>query len=159
MEAATQTDDPDRANFETFVAQVEPRLSRALVARFGRDGGREATVDALVYGWRNWDRVRGMTNPVGYLYRVGCSSYRPQPRPMVLADAEQWADPWIEPGLDRSLANLSDLQRTAVVLHHSFDWTYVEIGELLNVSVSTVRNHIDRGMRKLRQTMQVVVDG
>ena len=158
-EACTQTDDLDRQNFETFVSEVEPRLSRALVARFGSDQGREACVDALVYGWKHWDRVQRMANPEGYLYRVAWTSVKPPPPRPVLADPEVWSDPWIEPGLGKGLSLLSDAQRTAVVLHHSFEWTYEEIGRLVDVSVSTVRNHIDRGMRKLRQQMKVAVDG
>jgi RNA polymerase sigma factor (sigma-70 family) len=132
---------------------------RALVARLGPEAGREATVDALVYGWRKWSRVREMENPVGYLYRVGVTSVKPRRKQQVLAEPAQWSDPWVEPNLEKGLARLSDLQRTTVVLHHSFAWTYLEIAEVLGVSVSTVRNHIDRGMQKLRSALKVVVDG
>ena len=41
-----------------------PRCS----AHFGK---REATVEALSYGWEHWARVAAMANPVGYLYVVG----------------------------------------------------------------------------------------
>ncbi len=144
------SDDPERASFERFVEGVEPRLIRALIARFGMDLGREATVDALVYGWRHWDRVREMENPAGYLYRVGVSSVRPQRPDRELVEPAEWHDPWVEPNLQSGLARLSDSQRTAVILHHCFAWTYQEIADLLEVSVSTVRNHTDRGMEKLR---------
>jgi DNA-directed RNA polymerase specialized sigma24 family protein len=40
-----------------------------------------------------------------------------------------------------------------VVLVHCFAWTPVEVAELLDVSVSTVRNHLDRGMKRLRATL------
>ena len=100
-----------------------------------------------------------MENPVGYMYRVGVSSVRPSPTRPVLVEPVQWPDPWVEPDLEKGLAKLSDLQRTTVVLHHSFAWTYQEIAELLDVSVSTVRSHIERGMQKLRSALRVVVDG
>jgi DNA-directed RNA polymerase specialized sigma24 family protein len=132
---------------------------RALAARFGPELAREATVDALVYGWRNWGRVASMANPAGYLYRVGVSSVKPQRVERVLLEPVEWADPWVEPGLEAGLARLTGLQRTTVVLHHSFAWTPQEIAEMLGVSVSTVRRHIERGMQKLRSALGVVVDG
>lgn len=147
-----------RSGFEDFFEEVEPRLRRALVVRFGSDTGREAAVDALVYGWRHWDRVRSMSNPVGYLYRVGVSSVRPRPKTFFLSESIGWSEPWVEPHLASGLRSLSDLQRTAVVLHHSLSWTHLEIAQLLDISVSTVRNHIDRGMAKLRLTLGVDAD-
>ena len=144
--------------FGIFFADAEPRLRRALVARFGIHAGREATVDALAYGWENWARVGAMDNPVGYLYRVGVSratSFRAPPR---LVSVEDHREPWVEPGLERTLDSLSESQRVAVVLRHSFEWSYEEIAELLEVSVSTVRNHLERGMTKLRSGLDVGAD-
>ena len=145
--------------FAAFFADAEPRLRRALIARFGVQQGNEATLDAMIYGWRHWDRVQAMDNPVGYLYRVGTSSVRPN-RPRVLAEANSVpTDPWVEPHLEPSLETLSHSQRVAVVLHHSFEWTYEEIGDVMGISASTVRNHIARGMKKLRTQLEVTVDG
>ncbi|HEY7564883.1 MAG TPA: RNA polymerase sigma factor [Acidimicrobiia bacterium] len=151
-----ETDEP---SFEDFFSEVEPRLRLALCARFGREAGREAALDALVYGWRHWDRVREMANPAGYLYRVGVSRVRYPAVTPVLVDPIDWRDPWIEPGLEIGLAALSENQRTAVVLHHGLDWSYEEIGSLMEVSVSTVRNHVRRGVQKLRASLGVMVDG
>jgi DNA-directed RNA polymerase specialized sigma24 family protein len=99
-----------------------------------------------------------MSNPAGYLYRVGVSNARPMPASSSFAESTVWSEPWVEPHLAAGLRALSDLQRTAVILHHSLSWTYPEIAELLDVSVSTVRNHIDRGMAKLRLTLGVDAD-
>ena len=57
--------------FTAFVRRVEPSLRRALVAGYGVDRGRDAAMDALVFAWRRWDKVRGLENPAGYLFRVG----------------------------------------------------------------------------------------
>jgi DNA-directed RNA polymerase specialized sigma24 family protein len=38
----------------------------------------------------------------------------------------------------------------AVVLIHGYAWRYVEVAELMGVSVSTVQQHAERGMAKLR---------
>jgi hypothetical protein len=105
--------------FEGFVALNEARLRRALCATYGADTGREATVDALSYAWEHWDRIGGMKNPVGYLYRVGQSSARRQlrrPRLVVPPDHAESID--VEPGLERALGQLSEQQRAVVVLVH-----------------------------------------
>jgi DNA-directed RNA polymerase specialized sigma24 family protein len=62
--------------FRAFVAAVEPRLHRALVAHYGWEAGREATADALAYAWEHRSKVLSMANPAGYLFRVGQSSLR-----------------------------------------------------------------------------------
>lgn len=137
---------------------AEPRLRRALIAVWGPEVGREATVDALAYGWMNWDRVRRLANPVGYLYRVGRNSVRRRKSTPILVDQPTVVDYWVEPDLEMGLRRLSDSQRLVVTLHHCYDWTYEEIGDLLEIGVSTVRNHLNRGMRKLREELGVSVD-
>jgi hypothetical protein len=60
--------------FERFVVRVEPRLRRALVATYGAQLGREATIGALSYAWEHHSMLAGLANPVGYLDRVGQKS-------------------------------------------------------------------------------------
>lgn len=142
--------------FTRFVEEVEPRLRRALVAGFGSDRGREATADALVYAWRKWEKVSLLDNPAGYLYRVGQRfAKKRRPTAPLFTLPEPRSEPWIEPGLPVALAKLSPRQRTAVVLHHSYEWTYAEIGDLLGLSISTIRNHCERGMDKLKAALEV----
>lgn len=143
--------------FDAFFADAEPRLRRALIARHGMERGREATIDALTYGWRHWERVRTMQNPVGYLYRVGANSVRRERVVVPLTGHEPTIDatPWTEPDLELGLTRLTEQQRVSIVLRHSFDWTYEEIAELLEISVSSVRNHLRRGLDKLRDTLEV----
>ena len=66
---------PEEA-FTSFVVEVELRMRRALVAALGVEAGREATADALTYGWEHWGRVSLLENPAAYLYRVGRSKGR-----------------------------------------------------------------------------------
>jgi RNA polymerase sigma-70 factor (ECF subfamily) len=149
---------PSDEEFTHFMERVEPRLRRALVATWGPELGRDATVDALIYGWRHWAKVQMMTNPVGYLYTVGRNSVRPA-RPLRSApEPRPHGDPWVEPGLERALRELTEPQRVAVILHHCFDWTYQEVAEVLGVRVSSVRNHLERGINKLRVTLGVSLD-
>jgi RNA polymerase sigma factor (sigma-70 family) len=59
-------------------------------------------------------------------------------------------DPDIEPRLLPVLRSLSQRQRTAVVLVHGFGWTLREVAELMGTKVTTVQNHAERGLTKLR---------
>jgi len=146
-------------SFTDFVGEVEPRLRHALCAAFGADRGREATADALAFGWENWDQIRTMENPAGYLWGVGRNHARRRrlPRPSFPAPPPA-AMPWVEPGLPAALARLSEKQRTAVMLVHGLEWTYSEVAKLLGVSKSSVQTHAERGMAKLRKRIGVEDD-
>jgi len=151
--------------FEEFAAEAAVRLQRAFVAAYGPERGAEAVAEALGYAWEHWRRVRRMENPIGYLYRVGQSRTRPR-KPV---DVRAWpaagehgaggpAGPLVEPGLLAAVASLSEQQRVAVVLVHGYEWTLREVGELMDVSVSTVQTHVERALAKLRAALEVVDD-
>lgn len=143
--------------FETFVAAHEARLVRALSATYGPRLGREAAVDALSWAWEHWDRVRSMANPVGYLYRVGQTAARRSlgGRELALAEPAVVLPDVIEPGLLPALRTLSEQQRTVVVLVHGYGWSLRETADLLGCSFSTVRNHLDRALTRLRNALEV----
>jgi DNA-directed RNA polymerase specialized sigma24 family protein len=144
------------ASFTDFVAEVEPRLRRALAVAFGRDVGGEATAEALAYAWENWERISTMANPAGYLYRVGRSRARQRKTPPPTFPAVPASEsPWVEPGLPDALGRLTESQRTAVWLIHGFEWTLDETAGFLGISISSVRKHLARGERKLRRALGV----
>ena len=146
-------------DFRAFVDGAEPKLRAAFVSHYGPEVGRDATAEALAYAWSEWAKVSAMGNPLGYLFRVGQSRVRPllrgQPRldPVAAPDA-----PGIVPGLARALEGLPAQQRAAVVLAHGYGCTHAEIAELLGVSRSTVQNHVERAMAKLRRALEVARD-
>ena len=145
------------ASFETFIASAEPRLRRTFVARFGVEHGNDVTADVLAYAWEHWETLAVTANPVGYLYRVGQSQarrYRRWARPVVFPSEPSLAGADIEPGLGRALSRLSDDQRVAVILVHSYGWTYAEAAEALGTPISTFRNHLHRGMTRLRTVLE-----
>lgn len=144
----------DHQEFADFFAAVEPRLRRALVAAYGPERGREAASEALAWAWEHRDRLRELTNPVRYLYRVGQSRARPRRR-RILHFRADYSDPWVEPKLARALADMPERQRVAVVLAHGYGWTHAEIAALLGVKATTVQNHIERGLNHLRQALEV----
>lgn len=148
---------PDMDAFSDFFADAEPRLRRALVAAYGVERGREAAAEALAYGWEHWPRVRRMDNPLGYLYRVGQSRSRARKRRFLVGRAGV-EDVWVEPGLPAALAHLTERQRVATILVHGFGWTLREVAELIGVSVTSVQNHLERGLAALRSALEVHED-
>ena len=63
--------------------------------------------------------------------------------------------PWIEPALPAALQRLSSRQRTAVMLIKGYGWTYQEVADLTGISVSSVQNHVERALAKLRADLEV----
>jgi len=143
--------------FETLVAEVEPRLRRALIAALGSETGREATAEALGWAWQHRERLEGIGNKVAFLFRVGQSKSRRRKEPVLFAEPDH-DEAWVEPGLAPALASLSEPQRVAVVLVYGFRWTLREVADLTGVRVTTVQSHLERGLRKLRSALKVVSD-
>lgn len=143
--------------FEEFFARAERPVRFALCARYGFEVGREATAEALAYAWEHWDRVKGMQNPAGYVYRVGQRlgrrmSQRGRPVEFVPADP---GDHLFEPGLSVALSGLSVRQRTVVMMVHGLGWTHRETAEFLGLSASTVQKHVERALSHLRDVLGV----
>lgn len=142
-------------DFEFFVADSEPKLRRAYLGTLGANRTPDAVAEALAFAWEEWTMVSSMSNPVGYLYRVGKSRTRPR-KPPALPSAVYTSDQSLfEPGLPRAVMALSDTQRTAVWLAHGCGWSHQEIAGVLDVSTSTVSTHVNRALNRLRTELGV----
>jgi len=147
-----------QTEFEEFAREARERLMPVLVARYGVDVAADVCADALAYAWEERSRLDAMENPVGYLYRVAQTAARrhrrwsrhpefPVEHAMPIAD--------VEPGLHDALRHLRPDHRVAVVLIHAYGWTYQEVADVSGVPVSSVRNHLHRGMKSLRKHLGV----
>jgi RNA polymerase sigma factor (sigma-70 family) len=142
-------------SLDAFVVVARDRLRPALLAWCGPTLGEDALQEAIAYACEHWDRVRRMRNPYGYLYRVGQSAVRrrrelPIGFPQVEAVAPASG---VDHRLPGALLGLSAKQRVAVVLHVGLGWTLDEVAEVMKLSRSSVRNHVQRGMEKLRRSL------
>lgn len=147
------------AAFVGFARDLEPRLRAALVVRFGPVRGREAAAEALAWGWEHWERLEGVGNRGGFLYRVGCRrALRWRWSRPLLPASETVEEAWVEPQLGAALASLTLMQRQAVVLIEGYGLTHGEAAELLGVTRSTVQVHVARGLTRLRRALGVVSD-
>jgi DNA-directed RNA polymerase specialized sigma24 family protein len=145
------------ASFEAFIADAQLRLRRALVARYGVQLGVEACAEATAWAWANRERLLAMANPVGYLYRVGQTAVRNETRshriPLFPPEARDHEVPLADPGLHEALSRLTPDQRAAVMLVHAHGYRYAEAADLLDIPVSTLKNHLHRGSRRLRKIL------
>ncbi len=141
-----------------FLIEARARLERALVARFGVEEGTEAAAEAVAYALANWPALRPMANPVGYLYRVGQTRARRtverRSRLESLVSDPLTTDQVVDVDLQRALCRLKPDQRVAVVLVHAFGYSYRDAGEVLDVPATTVANHLNRGLVRLRRLLE-----
>jgi DNA-directed RNA polymerase specialized sigma24 family protein len=149
-------DTSSEAAFRQFVPMVEPQLRTALVGVYGPDRGVEATAEALAFAWEHWDQVKGLSNPAGYLYRVGQSRTRPR-KTRTLFYRPEVSEQWVEPALGSALKSLPQGQRAAVVLVFVAGFTNTEAAEMLGTSISTVKTNTKRGLDNLRRSLGVTV--
>lgn len=127
------------------------------MAAYGSERGREATAEALAYAWEHWKQVREAVNQLGLLYRVGQSRTRTR-KTAVAFEMSGTSEVVFEPGLLPALEELTEAQRTAVVLVYGFGWTMKEVGDMTGVKVTSVQNHLNRALKKLRAALKVGTD-
>jgi DNA-directed RNA polymerase specialized sigma24 family protein len=90
------------------------------------------------------------------VFRVGQSASRRYRRAAVTFPAvaqSREADPEVDPRLPAALATLSARQRGAVLLVHAYGYDLGSAAQVLGCSVSSLRNHVARGMRRLRSQL------
>lgn len=145
------------SEFDAWASDAEPLLRRAFAGTLGPDRAGDAVAEALAFAWEHWDRVCGMDNSVGYVYRVGRSRTRDRGTPSLPAPS-QVGLPDIEPGLVPALLQLPENQRVAVWLVHACGWRHSEVGDAMGVSPSTVSTHVARAIESLRRDLEVTTD-
>jgi RNA polymerase sigma factor (sigma-70 family) len=146
------------STFVEFFEQSEDRLRHALMASYGPAVGRESALDALSWGWEHWEQLQTMVNPVGYLYRVGQTAARRLLKSSPVVNLQSSAavvdEPEITPELQPALARLSEQQRASVVLVHGYAMSQRHAAEVLGISISTLRQHLARGIERLRSDLE-----
>ena len=147
--------------FDRFFDENRNRLYRALwlVAR-DRSVAEEVTQDAFLKVWERWNRVRGLEDPAGYLYRTGMNILRNRRRRAALglrrlvqaspAAGDAMADVDARDLVVRALGTLTPRERAALVLVDLLDMTSEDAARALGVRASTVRVLAGRARAALR---------
>ena len=139
---------------EDFLLKVRPSLMKAFLGSVGPERADDALSHAFAWAFENWDRLSGMDNPVGYLFRVGTTRSTPRKAPPALPAPPDVGLPDFEPGLIPALLTLTTNQRTAVWLIHACGWTYPDAAEAMGIGESTVCTHATRGLAALRTELR-----
>ena len=150
-----------REHIEDLAQEVFLRLYRALPAFRG-----EALLTTYLYrivanvAQDEWKRRRRVERPLVSISALVNSNED--------GDAD-WEDRLANPGLDaeeqlsekqfqqlveRQLQHLSDVERTVLVLYHQEERSYEQIADALKLPMGTVRTHLHRGRKKLREGIQ-----
>jgi RNA polymerase sigma-70 factor (ECF subfamily) len=164
--------DGDLDAFNDLVV-VYQDLLYALVVRMvpDRDQASDAVQEAFFSAYRKMDGFRG-GSVRSWLSRIAINAAMDAQRlkkrrpadPYPELEDDTWqppADPSADPvtssltaerhrAINRALAQITDDQRTAIVLYDVEGYDYAEIAELTGVSVGTVKSRIHRGRLAMR---------
>lgn len=132
------------------------KLYRSLYAYSGgrRDIAEDATVEAFARAIFEGERIR---DPLPWLYRtafrIAAAELKSDRRRGERQD--EAADPPDEAAIDvlAGLRALSAQQRSAVVLHYLVDLPVEEVARRMGISTSTVKVHLFRGRKHLRELL------
>jgi RNA polymerase sigma-70 factor (ECF subfamily) len=152
------------SSFEGFFEAEHTRLLRALyVATGNRQEAEELMQDSFLAVWERWDRVRGMEDPTGYLYRTAMNRFRSRARRVARSArralgrgdvGDEFAAADERDALARALAALPGRQRAAIVLTELLGYGSAEAGRILGVKDVTVRSLASQARASLRAALE-----
>ena len=148
-------------DFATFFADEHRGLFRLLCFVTGnRADAADLMQDAFLKLWERWDRVEGMADPKGYLFRVALNGSRMRARAAFRAARKlvplvSSYDPFDEVNLREDvrklLLGLSLRQRAALVLLDLYGYGSQEAARIMGIRPSTVRALATQGRAVLRE--------
>jgi RNA polymerase sigma factor (sigma-70 family) len=143
-----------REHIDDLAQEVFLRLYRALPAFRG-----ESLLTTYLYriianvAQDEWKRRRRDDRPLVSLTEdeADWEDRLPHPSP----DAEQqFAARQFRYSVEQELQQLSPVERTVLVLYHQEERSYEQIAQSLKLPIGTVRTHLHRGRKKLREGIQ-----
>jgi RNA polymerase sigma-70 factor (ECF subfamily) len=148
-------------SFEEFYLAERDGLFGAMVLITGnRHEAEEITQEAFLAMWERWDRVSGLEDPVGYLYRTAMNVFRKRLRRAAVAlrravgrseQQDVFAAADARHVVTQALAGLSRRQRAALVLTELLGYSSEEAGRALGIKPVTVRVLASQGRAAMRQ--------
>jgi RNA polymerase sigma factor (sigma-70 family) len=167
---------PAESGFAALVDQHAPMVFRTLLRLLGtREGLDDLAQDCFLRLYRALPSFRGDAMISTYLYRIVVNVAQDElrrrhreerPLTSIADETEDWGDRLRHPspnaeeqllerefaaGVERALGELSAIQRTVLVLYHQEERTYEEIAKVLNMPIGTVRTHLHRARKRLRE--------
>lgn len=170
----------EEAAYEYLVERFQQPVFN-LVHRLIDDPGEasDVTQDVFLKVFRNVGSFRGQSSLKTWIYRIAVNEahnrrrwFGRHRRPEVELESDENGKGWLgqlsDPGrspydlalneewrvaIDKALAGINPVFRTAVVLRDMEDLSYEEIADVLDVSLGTVKSRILRGRESLRKAL------
>lgn len=156
----------DITSFEEFFESHSPVLYRRLCVITGnRHDAEELMQEAFLKILERWEKVRGLDDPEGYLYRTALNLFRKRLRRAAVALRRRLrADPSPDEfamsddrhALGRALGRLTPRQRAALVLTEMIGYSSEEAASILGVRPGTVRALAFQGRAALRRMLEAL---
>lgn len=142
-------------DFDALFREAGSGVFRTLYAYTGgrRDIAEEATAEAFARALARSGTIR---DPLAWIYRTAFRLANEElraERQRGPAPAEEGSPPPEFSGLIEALRRLSPNQRAAIVLRHVLDLDVTEVAHRMGTATPTVRVHIHRGRKKLRELL------
>lgn len=158
--------DPGLANtpsFDEFFAVESQTLYRRmrLVTRNHHEA-EEVVQDAFLSLYERWDRVAGLPDPVGYLYRTAFNAWKKRSRRAARAirkvisspeARDEFAAAEARTVVGEALGHLTPRQRAAIVLTELVGLSSEEAGEILGIRAVTARVLASQARATLRERL------
>jgi RNA polymerase sigma factor (sigma-70 family) len=153
--AGPRGEDADES-FEHFYATARPGIGRALAFTL-RDTelAADAVDEAMARAYQRWDRVGGLENPGGWVYRVGLNYARSRLRRRrgredLLHPASAHEPAPFEPSVVAAVLLLPKPQRAVVVCRFLLGWSEAQTADALHIRRGTVKSRQHRALAALQ---------
>lgn len=146
-------------DFESFYRSQWQEVYRPLaVVLRNPDLARDATNEAMERALRKWNKVRGIGNQTGWVYRVAhnwaIDEIRRRQKWRRLRPVDPVWQPTVpDPEVFEAVSALPYEQRAVVVLRLVEDWSERDVAEALGVAPGTVKSRLSRALTRLREEL------
>jgi RNA polymerase sigma-70 factor (ECF subfamily) len=170
---------PADSSFEELVGEHQAMVFRTLLRLTGsREHLEDLAQEVFLRLYRALPNFRGEALVTTYLYRIAVNVAQDewkrrrrdaQSLVSISDEASGWEDRLQHPGrnaeelmeerefaalVESQLQRLSGVERAVLVLYHQEERTYEQIAVALGLPIGTVRTHLHRGRKKLREGIE-----
>jgi RNA polymerase sigma-70 factor (ECF subfamily) len=157
---------PTRADFHEAISTRSDRwFAACLKITRNRDLAEDAVQDALLSAWNKREQFDGQARLDTWIHRIAVNAalqllrknrpgiFEPleeEPADMATSPEGAALNRELDRELSVALTQLSETERVCFVLKHLEQWRLREISDELDIGISTVKQALFRGVRKLR---------
>jgi RNA polymerase sigma-70 factor (ECF subfamily) len=166
-------------SFRTLVEQHKKRVYYLALDLTGHHHDAEdLSQEVFIKAHRNLDSFRGDASFFSWLYRITVNTYLNKKRKKAVSHMTLWDDfehitqgagapsgpdteterSAMQAHIDASLEVLSENERSAFVLKHYHGYKIREVAEMMEVAEGTIKSHLYRATRKLRDELAFYQD-